>query len=235
MEYINRRPLQFRRLGYYLSSLINLYKNLDPSCYTVFTRALISKHFPLLKLKRYGLSFEIKNLLDALALKEVVLDEEYESCGVEIDKNDRIIVDIGAGFGDFSILMAQKYPRTKIYAFEPDRSYFALFENNLKINRIANVKPVNKAVTSLKEVFKLIGQSRIDLLKMDCEGCEFRILNPKNKANIKKVNKYVMEYHEEGENKIMHLKNTLESCHFKLNIMPRKQVANIGLLSAQSS
>ena len=125
-KYNNTGEIKIRRIFYYIDSLIKLYKALTPGQLLHFIRMLFLPDIKTLKLKRYNLQFKLKTLLDILTLKEVVIDEEYENCGVKTDKNDKVVVDIGAGFGDFSVLTAKKFPQAKIFAFEPDPFYFCL-------------------------------------------------------------------------------------------------------------
>lgn len=213
--------LNLIRLPYYFSSLLKLLLN-----------SKITFRKNTIRLKKHNLNFKIKTILDLLILKEVILDEEYENSEVKIERGDRVIVDIGAGFGDFSILAAKKYPEAKIFAFEPNHSYFSLLQENIKGNRVKNVKAFKKAIVSLDEVFNLIRSGKIDFLKMDCEGCEYEIISKRNLNSLRKVKKMVMEYHEIETKSARHLKEILERVNFTVEIKPRVEVERIGLLYA---
>lgn len=213
--------LNLKRLPYYFSSLLKLLLN-----------SKITFRKNTIRLKKHDLNFKIKTILDLLILKEVILDEEYENSTVKIDSKDKIIVDIGAGFGDFSILAAKRYPEASVFAFEPNSSYFLLLQENIKDNRVKNVKAFRKAINSLDELFNLIRSGKIDFLKMDCEGCEFEIINTRNIKSLKQVKKMVMEYHENETEAARHLKEILERVNFTVEIKPRVEVERIGLLYA---
>jgi FkbM family methyltransferase len=63
-------------------------------------------------------------------------------------QNGWVVVDIGAGMGDFTIHAAFGNPETKVYAFEPFPSSFQLLTQNLSQNGIENVTAFQKAVWS---------------------------------------------------------------------------------------
>ena len=68
---------------------------------------------------------------------------------------------------------------------------------------------------------------------MDCEGCEFRVVNKSNLNNLKKVKKLVLEYHESETLKVNNLQKILRIADFKMKVFPRKKVKNIGILFAK--
>ncbi len=51
-------------------------------------------------------------------------------------------VELGAGFGLGTILLASRYPQVEIVALEYQKELYDLLLENLKINRIGNVKPL---------------------------------------------------------------------------------------------
>lgn len=231
-DFSNARKINLARLPYYLRAVFHLVKSVKWKTFISLERVIY--------LRKYNLVFKIITLLDILTLEEVVVEEEYESLGVKVSVKDKIIVDIGAGFGDFSILMAKKYPFAKIYAFEPDRRYFLLLKENLIFNKVNNVIIFKKPVQSLRQIFRSIQPNPIsyvqcDFMKMDCEGCEFDIINEKDLVYLKRIKKLVMEYHEDKNHKVEKLKAVLGKAKFKIGIYPRQQVDNIGLLAASIS
>lgn len=58
-----------------------------------------------------------------------------------------VAVDVGAGFGCFSIPFAAAFPGWTIWAFEPDAAAFAALAHNIKTHKLGNVIAVNAAVT----------------------------------------------------------------------------------------
>lgn len=174
--YNSKQPIKLNRIFYYIASILKLYSNIEVNSFISLTLQIITGNIEVVRLKKHKLVFKLKTLLDLLTLKEVVLDEEYENKGVRIGNKDKVIADIGAGFGDFSILAAKKFPKAKIYAFEPDPVYFRLFKANISANKVKNIFPSDKAIYDLKSLSQSIQSKTIDFLKMDCEGCEFAIL-----------------------------------------------------------
>jgi FkbM family methyltransferase len=55
-----------------------------------------------------------------------------------------IALDLGANIGYYSLLLSGLCKR--VYAFEPSRPTFKLLEHNIKLNKISNIIPINKAV-----------------------------------------------------------------------------------------
>jgi FkbM family methyltransferase len=68
---------------------------------------------------------------------------------VKLCKNSRIIVDIGANVGYYSILAA-KSTRDRnniIYAFEPVKHTFSSLKKNIGLNNLSTIKPFNLALS----------------------------------------------------------------------------------------
>jgi FkbM family methyltransferase len=58
-----------------------------------------------------------------------------------------IVLDIGAHIGYYSLIFGELVGQTgKVYAFEPDPENYDLLSKNVKINRLMNIKVINKAV-----------------------------------------------------------------------------------------
>ncbi len=126
------------RLLYYLSSIPILLagvRNLPAMLVALFRRP----SQPVVIELRNGPRFLVRSALDIWILKETVIEREYERASVPI-QDAWTVVDIGAGLGDFSISVARRFPRCQVYAFEPLPGSFALLEENLKLNRIQNVR-----------------------------------------------------------------------------------------------
>ena len=160
-KYNYTKKIRLSRLWYYLISLLKLYRAIKLKSFFQFTLQLFAGDTKIVHLRNYDLKFKLKSMLDVLTLKEVVIDDEYESLGVRIDKKDKVIVDIGAGFGDFAILVSKRHPLAKIFAFEPDPFYFGLLKENIKLNKARNIFPFKESIFSLKQVFNPIQSNPI--------------------------------------------------------------------------
>jgi FkbM family methyltransferase len=101
--------------------------------------------FPVTVRLRGGCSFQVRSFMDLWIIKETCLDREYER-DLPAWGEEWMILDIGAGLGDFSVYAARNHPGRKIAAFEPFSESFALLEDNVRANGIRNVKTFPLAV-----------------------------------------------------------------------------------------
>lgn len=138
--------------------------------------------------------------IDCNAVREVQRDYFWDV----IDPLDlRWVLDIGAHIGSFSVFVASRNPHVNIVAIEPEVSNFNLLSDNVapfnvlafyafvgyskSLNTI-EIDPCNsgghritadgngKPAPSRTTLERLIGTLHIDLLKIDCEGCECDVL-----------------------------------------------------------
>ena len=238
--------LKIRRIPYYAISFIRVLIAIRREKRLEFITGVVFNKQKSIYLKKMDLFFHIKTLLDILTLKEVVLDKEYERGGVRIEKKDKVIVDIGAGFGDFSIFAAKKNPDAKIYAFEPDRTYIPLLKENIKKNRVGNVRVNSEAVFSMEQIFRFIRPqsnrskygpnhfTQCDFMKIDCEGCEFQILSKESLKFLGSVKKISMEYHENDRFKVRTLVDLLRKEGRQVSFYPRRNSEGLGLLGSKA-
>jgi hypothetical protein len=185
----------------------------------------------VVEVRNGNLRYKIPSWTDLLVIKEVVIDGDYEKYGIFPSVKDKVIVDIGAAFGDWTIMTARKFPKARIYAYEPDRIYFAALAENCRLNKIDNVKLINKAVMSMEELRRWVG-FKIDHLKCDCEGCEFEIFKNLNRSTAPQIRRIVMEFHENPQHKVHELERVLKN-RFRVNILPQRGVPGLGILTAE--
>lgn len=179
------------------------------------------KKFVYLRFKD-GLILKTNQILDAIIIKETIIDDDYKISSLK--RPLKTIIDGGAGLGDFSLLVARKFPKAKIFAFEPNPQQFKLLETNIKLNRIKNIRCYSIAIGTKKSYdlflsnfnvhastqnnlrakthIKVVGkrldrfiQNPIDLLKIDCEGAEVDILQSISKNKMELIKKIIIEYH----------------------------------------
>ena len=127
----------FSRLRYYLT-LIPI------SLYSIRNRAMMLAllfRLPILRptLLRFrdGTQFRVRTAMDVWVIIETYLGHTYEQNSFDIQDN-WVIIDIGAGLGEFSITAAKKCPNGIVYAYEPFRGSFELMEENILLNNVAN-------------------------------------------------------------------------------------------------
>jgi hypothetical protein len=130
---------------------------------------------------------------------------------------ESIIVDLGARHGDWSDLIRQRYS-SKIYCFEvvpefckqlKDKGYetFCLAVSNKKEKIKLGVFESEASIfyenynfdaeaIAASEIFEIIGYDKIDLMKINVEGAEYKILNELIDANkINKITNLQVQFH----------------------------------------
>ncbi len=89
----------------------------------------------------------VRDYMDVWSAKETFLDKFYQRFGFTIGEG-WTIVDIGGGIGDFTIFAAAHHPTNQVFAFEPTPSSYALLQENLRLNKITNVRAFPEAIWS---------------------------------------------------------------------------------------
>ncbi len=135
-----------RTIFYYIYSIFEMlfgFKNW-PLVIKIFLSKNSGAH-NMVHVREANLKFIVRGAMDVWSLKETFLDEFYKRRGTAIENGWRVI-DIGAGFGDFTLYAALNRPNTLVYAYEPFPESFAMLEDNIRNNRIENVKTFAEAV-----------------------------------------------------------------------------------------
>jgi hypothetical protein len=73
----------------------------------------------------------------------------------------------------------------------------------------------------------------IDLLKLDCEGAEFAILETAGREILGRIGTIVGEYHEFANNHADDLKVCLERQGFEVKLRPHENEATLGMFLAR--
>jgi FkbM family methyltransferase len=126
------------RLRYYLSLLpLALFQIQNPfSILALLFRRQFSK--PAVLRLRDGAQFQVRTAMDVWIIIETYLARDYERHGFDLQSN-WLVIDIGAGLGDFAITAAKKCRHGFVYAYEPFPESFELMQRNLSLNRVENV------------------------------------------------------------------------------------------------
>jgi FkbM family methyltransferase len=136
------------KFRYYIFSILHLLREFSPRSHVlrVFLKLPYSQN-QIIRLVRSDLGFYIRGAMDIWTIKETFVDRFYEKYGSPV-KNNWTVVDIGAGIGDFSIFCAYRHQDSRIFSFEPTPESYQLFEKNLAVNKISNIKPSQQAIWS---------------------------------------------------------------------------------------
>jgi FkbM family methyltransferase len=223
--------MKFRKYFYYFFSIIRLFFGIKN--FPLVVKIFLKKETNTIKqitLRKMNIKFHIRGAMDIWSIKETFLDRFYEKYGTKI-LNNWIIIDIGAGIGDFSLFAIQKDLENIVYAFEPCDESYELLESNLVTNNARNIYIYREAVggktgkiflditsgeplqysttnkssqengrlvncVSLEDVFERLSLEQCNLLKIDCEGCEYDIIFNTPKTILRKISHIVAEYHD---------------------------------------
>ena len=203
------------------------------------------------------------NSTDIMQLGTVWLTKDYSIPGFEIKDND-VIVDIGAHIGLFSLFASQFCKNGKIFCFEPMKENHEMLLDNIDLNKIKNIVPLNLAVSKEKEYVKIYLNSdesahsvfphgnifvevksttieiffdeykieNCNLMKIDCEGAEYEIIDSIPDEYFSRINKMIIEYHivDKKPELYQNLLKKLENNLFK--IKTKKISENIGMIYA---
>jgi len=138
--------MRLRRLKYYLSSAVTILTEVQnwPLFVWSFLGLPIRKPF-IIRLKRSGARFKVRNPMDVWVVKETYLDKGYEQYGTPLQPGWTVI-DIGGGIGDFSVFAARERGCAAVYTYEPFPESFALLQDNLELNHVKTVRAFPYAV-----------------------------------------------------------------------------------------
>jgi FkbM family methyltransferase len=104
-------------------------------------------NFEYVKL-RNGLKYKIRSKTnDKTIFNEIWLKKLYTPDGFEI-KDNYTVIDIGAHIGIFSVFAAFHAKKGIVYSFEPEKENFSMLKENVKLNRMKNVKIFNCGVST---------------------------------------------------------------------------------------
>ena len=107
---------------------------------------LINSEYITYKL-RNGVQYKIKaKELHRFMITESWIHEVYTKY-FDIEDDD-VVLDIGANIGAFSMLAAFYVKKGIIYSFEPEKKSFELLKENVKLNKVKNIKIINEAVSN---------------------------------------------------------------------------------------
>ncbi len=145
------------RATYYAASVATLLFGVRLRSLVGVAAMLLDRRRPcLIHLRRPKARFLVRSLMDVWTVKEVCLDRDYERAGAPIQPG-WVVIDIGAGIGEFAIDAALRHPGCAIHAFEPSPESFEMLCQNLRLNHLSNVRTHAVAVTGVS------GQASLDV------------------------------------------------------------------------
>lgn len=104
----------------------------------------------------------------------------------------RTVVDVGASVGDSATYFALRGAK-KVLAYELNPPVLELLRQNVALNGLASVE-ARPAVRNLADAAE--GAPEGDLVaKVDCEGCEYALLDETTDAALQRYSHLMLEYH----------------------------------------
>jgi FkbM family methyltransferase len=163
------------------------------------------------------------------SVNEMLSKKYYETWYWDVDVKDKVVVDVGAFIGDSALFFASHGAKI-VYAYEPSKELYEIAKencsnyNNIVLHNFGlgcsekyailvgqgMLKRVNDLAQNGEKVLlksfneelrKIIRkEGRIDVLKLDCEGCEWEFLNCLDEELIKHIQTIVVEIHGKDHN-----------------------------------
>jgi FkbM family methyltransferase len=143
-----------------------------------------------------------------------------------LDVKDKVVIDIGAGIGDSSRYFASRGAR-QVIAIEPHRHSYELAKKNIELNGFHDsieliwgaITATHKAcyehthfpVLTLGDLVRRLAINP-DVLKVDCEGCEYDVILSTCPRILAKFSYMQIEYHYGYRN----LTKKLRECGFNI-------------------
>jgi len=127
------------RLVYYASSIPTMVLGIEG-----WTRAAASllgfrdESFAI-RVRKRDLRLRVRDFMDVWVAKETLLDGDYDPALPETGTAG-VILDVGAGIGDFALLASRLFGKSRVLAFEPYPESFEILEENLAANGAHNVE-----------------------------------------------------------------------------------------------
>jgi FkbM family methyltransferase len=161
-----------RKYSYYLASIPRLLTGIRewPLVLGVFL-GLAPEGEKTFRLRASGITLMVRGPMDLWSVKEAFLDRFYERYGTSV-QDGWMVVDIGAGIGEFTLEVACKCPHCRIYAFEPFAESLALLQKNLRLNGMTNVQAFPEAIGERTGslLLDLSGGEPLQLRSLQAEG-----------------------------------------------------------------
>ena len=94
----------------------------------------------------------------------------------------------------------------------------SLYEVDANANNIDRKKVIVQSITPNKFIEEYVDESSIDLMKIDIEGAEYDFFESITDENIRKVKRFIIEYHNNDDYKAMNIIAKLTKNNFKFKL-----------------
>ena len=159
-------------------------------------RTIRLKIFNLKKIKLYKTTtgnyylpqFALKDLIRNEIIDNKIFDKKVFEIATKYIKKNSIVLDVGANFGQLSVLFSKHKENVEVYSFEASNYIFRILVKNIKENN-ANAKPFNNLVGNKTEQDSLI--KKLNISKFNTYGSnKIEKVDFKNEKNleVEKIN-----------------------------------------------
>jgi FkbM family methyltransferase len=177
---------------------------------------------------------------------EVIHMEQYSFVDPPTPESVRLIVDLGGNVGFSCLYWLEKFPNARVIVFEPHPHHGKQLQENVSLNNwesrvtfhpraagaaaghlqlsdrgassSAMLKREGEATfdVDVVDLFPLIRDLKIDILKMDIEGGEYSIMSDERFRDLK-VTRLIMEWHQvnSGRDDRAWCLRRLQDCNFR--------------------
>jgi len=126
--------------------------------------------------------------------KEIYTENEYDRFGIKIEPGD-VVLDCGGNVGIFS-QYAFDMGAKGVYSYECDKPHFdCLIQNIDQPNFHPTLGFVEHNQHNLSTILTQHNLQNIDFAKIDVEGAEWDLFIHMNNEDMKKVDKWAIEFH----------------------------------------
>jgi len=126
--------------------------------------------------------------------REIYTEGEYNRFEIKIESGD-VVLDCGANVGIFA-QYALDLGASKIYSYECDEPHFnCLIQNITSSDFTPTLGFVGHNYYNLSKILNQHSLSKIDFAKIDIEGAEWDMFINMDNEDLKKVNKWAIEFH----------------------------------------
>jgi hypothetical protein len=148
------------------------------------------------------------------SILEIFQNRDYARLNVK----GKTVIDVGGYIGDTALFFAIE-GANHIYSYEPDADFCSRERANIELNSMSDKITIFQEPADLASILSRIGQSSNLILKMDCEGCEYKQITDSNIELLKRFDEIMLEYH----NGYVTLVEVLQKAGFKTwNSEPKK-------------